>query len=212
MDKRDILTNIIGEKYFRLLRHLLSRAFCFIRGITATGSNISISCGAILKGGRKIRIGDNAVIEKGVMLIANGPDSFIEMGPDSWLCYNCILNTSDGWIKMGSECAVSSFAVLYGNGGLDIGNSVRIAPHAVIAAMNHIYDNPDIPIYKQGIKAEGIKIEDDVWIGAGAKVLDGVTIGKGSVIGAGAVVTRNIPPYSIAVGIPAKVIRKRGGK
>ena len=212
MDNRNILINIIGEKYYRLLRHSISRAFCLMRGITDTGSNISISSGALLKGGKKIRIGDSVVIEKAAMLIAHGSDSFIGIGSHTWLCYNCILNTSDGWIKIGSDCTVNSFSVLYGNGGLEIGSFVRIAPHVVIAAMNHVYENPDMPIYKQGIKSEGVKIEDDVWIGAGAKILDGVTIGKGSVIGAGAVVTKSIPPYSIAVGIPAKVIKKRGDK
>jgi len=212
MDKRNMLTTIIGEKYYRSLRHSMSRVFCFMRGITDTGSNISVSSGTILKGGKKIRISDGVVIEKGAMLIAHGPDSFIGIGSNTWLCYNCILDTSDGWIKMGSHCTVNSFSILYGNGGLELGNFVRIAPHVVIAAMNHTYENPDIPICKQGIQSKGIKIEDDVWIGAGAKVLDGVTIGKGSVIGAGAVVTKNIPAYSVAVGIPAKVIKKRGIK
>ncbi len=78
-----------------------------------------------------------------------------------------------------------------------------------ILAVNHVYDDPTRPIREQGITAQGIVIEDDVWIGAGAIVLDGVTIGRGSVIGAGAVVADDIPPYSIAVGSPAKPIRDR---
>jgi acetyltransferase-like isoleucine patch superfamily enzyme len=120
-----------------------------------------------------------------------------------------MLSTSGGWIKIGNNCTVNSFAVLYGHGGLEIGNGVRISAHVVIVPMNHIYKNPAIPIWMQGETRKGIKIEDDVWIGAGAKVLDGVKIGKGSVIGAGAVVTEDIPSYSVAVGVPAKVIKKR---
>jgi acetyltransferase-like isoleucine patch superfamily enzyme len=212
MDMRHILIKGIGETYYRLLRHAISRAVCLMKGITDTGTNISISSGARLNGGNKIRLGDSVVIEKGAMLIAHGPGSSIGIGHRTWLCYNCILDTSDGWIKLGSDCTVNSFSILYGNGGLDIGNGVRIAPHTVIASMNHIYEDPDIPIFKQGIQSEGIKIEDDVWIGAGAKVLDGVIIGKGSVVAAGAVVTKNIPAYSIAAGVPAKVIKKRGAK
>jgi acetyltransferase-like isoleucine patch superfamily enzyme len=149
------------------------------------------------------------MIEREVMLNAAGPNSFIELGADTWLFYHCMLSTSGGWIKVGSNCTVNSFAVLYGHGGLEIGNGVRISAHVIIVPMNHIYKNPEIPIWMQGETRKGIKIEDDVWVGAGAKILDGVKIGKGSVIGAGAVVVRDIPPYSVAVGIPARVIKKR---
>jgi galactoside O-acetyltransferase len=78
-----------------------------------------------------------------------------------------------------------------------------------IVAVNHVYRDLDRPIREQGITARGIVIEDDVWLGAGAVVLDGVTIGRGSVIGAGAVVASDIPPYSLAVGAPAKPVKNR---
>jgi acetyltransferase-like isoleucine patch superfamily enzyme len=135
--------------------------------------------------------------------------SFIDIGANSYLCSSCVIKAFNGWIKMGHDCTVNEFAVLHGDGGLEIGNDVRIAAQVRIIAMNHIYDDPEVPIRLQGIRANGIKIEDDVWLGIGTTVLDGVTIGKGSVIGAGAVVTKDIPPYSIAVGVPAKVIKKR---
>ena len=96
-----------------------------------------------------------------------------------------------------------------GQGGIRIGDGVYTGPMVQILAVNHIYDNPNIPIREQGITAQGIVIEDDVWIGASAVILDGVTIGRGSVIGAGAVVTQDIPPYSLAVGSPAKPIKDR---
>lgn len=70
----------------------------------------------------------------------------------------------------------------------------------------------ELPIREQGVTREGIIIEDDCWLGSGVKVLDGVTIGKGCVIGANSVVTKDIPPYSVAVGAPARVIKKRGEK
>jgi galactoside O-acetyltransferase len=76
-------------------------------------------------------------------------------------------------------------------------------------AVNHVFDDLQRPIREQGITAQGIVIEDDVWLGAGVTVVDGVTIGRGSIIGAGAVVTTDIPPYSIAVGIPAKPVKDR---
>jgi acetyltransferase-like isoleucine patch superfamily enzyme len=94
-------------------------------------------------------------------------------------------------------------------GNFVIGQNCAIAPNCTIVGANHIFSNPDKCIKFQGVSAKGINIEDDVWIGANCVVLDGVTIGKGSVIGAGSVVVKNIPPYSVAVGNPCKVIKQR---
>ena len=206
---RQLLINIFRERFYLMIKRFITETFCLMRGIANRGINVSISPRAKIKGGHRIRLGNNALIERDVMLNAGEPNSFIEIGADTWLFYHCMLSTAGGWIKIGRNCTVNSFAVLYGHGGLEIGNGVRISAHVVIVPMNHIYKNAAIPIWMQGETRKGIKIEDDVWIGAGAKVLDGVKIGKGSVIGAGAVVTKDIPPYSVAVGIPARVIKKR---
>jgi acetyltransferase-like isoleucine patch superfamily enzyme len=192
-----------------MIKWAITAIFCRIQGIKNCGRNVTISPFAIINGGTRIRLDDNVMIERSVMLNAGAHNSFIEIGNGSWLFYHCMLSTSGGWIRIGCNCTINSFAVLYGHGGLEIGNGVRISAHVVIVPMNHIYKNREIPIYMQGETKKGIKIEDDVWIGAGAKILDGVKIGKGSIIGAGAVVTKDIPPYSVAVGIPAKVIKKR---
>jgi acetyltransferase-like isoleucine patch superfamily enzyme len=84
-----------------------------------------------------------------------------------------------------------------------------IASHSGIYANNHNFADPTQPICKQGNSYKGITVEEDCWLGSGVRVLDGVTIGRGSIIGAGAVVTKDIPPYSIAVGVPAKVVSQR---
>jgi acetyltransferase-like isoleucine patch superfamily enzyme len=88
---------------------------------------------------------------------------------------------------------------------------VRIATHCVIVPANHRFDSLDVPIARQPVVAKGISVEDDVWIGANSVILDGVTIGTGSVIGAGSVVTRDIQPFSVCVGNPARVIGIRRG-
>lgn len=74
----------------------------------------------------------------------------------------------------------------------------------------HRYQRTDIPIKEQGIEARGILIQDDVWIGAGVTILDGVEIGRGSVIAAGAVVTKNVEPFSVMAGVPAHLLKCRG--
>lgn len=84
-----------------------------------------------------------------------------------------------------------------------------IAAHTVIIPADHEYGDLETPIMYQEEIRKGIKIEDDVWIGCGVRILDGVVIGKGSVVGAGSVVTRSVPPFSVVVGVPAKVIKCR---
>jgi acetyltransferase-like isoleucine patch superfamily enzyme len=115
-----------------------------------------------------------------------------------------------GYIKVGEHCTVQYGTLLYGQGGLEIGDHTRIAAYCVVAPMNHNYSDPATPIRLQGETAIGIKIGRDVWLGNGVRVVDGVEIGDGCVVGAGSVVTKSLPPFSIAVGVPARVIKQRG--
>jgi acetyltransferase-like isoleucine patch superfamily enzyme len=209
MVNRQFLITLLGQRGYALIKHFVKRLLCLVRGVRDSGLNVYMSPRAIIKRGQRITLGENVVVERGVRLWVDTDGSYIKIGGNSYLSSHCILNTFDGWITMGSHCTVNSYAILYGQGGLQIGNDVRIAPQVMIMPTNHIYEDPHVPIWRQGLRAKGIKIEDDVWLGAGAIVLDGVTIGKGSVIGAGAVVAKDIPPYSIAVGVPAIVIKKR---
>ena len=91
-----------------------------------------------------------------------------------------------------------------------IGSRVFTSPLVQLLAVNHLFDDPTRPFVEQGITARGITVEDDVWIGAGAIVTDGVTIGRGAVVAAGAVVTRDVPPRTVAAGSPARVVREVG--
>lgn len=84
-----------------------------------------------------------------------------------------------------------------------------ISPRVSIYAENHVVERADISLKDQGIIREFVKIEDDCWIAANSVILAGVTIGRGTVIAAGSVVTKDVPPYSIVAGVPAKVIKKR---
>lgn len=117
-----------------------------------------------------------------------------------------------GPVTIGEDCTLNIYSLLIGQpdgGPITIGNGVRIAPYVMMFASNHIFADTDIPIFKQGNEAAPITIEDDVWVGGKVMIIAGVRIGHGSVIGAGAVVTKDIPPWSIAVGVPARVIGTR---
>jgi acetyltransferase-like isoleucine patch superfamily enzyme len=112
-------------------------------------------------------------------------------------------------VEIGEDSTLNQGVIIDGTAGVRIGNNVRIAPSVILNTADHEFRNASVLIRNQGFQIAPIEIEDDVWIGAGVIVNKGVTIGKGSVIGAGSVVTRNIPPYSIAVGVPCKVIKTR---
>ena len=110
-------------------------------------------------------------------------------------------------IRIGKNCLISEFNVLRGQGGITIGDNVYTAPLVQMAAINHVYDDPNAPIIRQGITAQGIVIEDNAWIGAGAIILDGVRVGKGAVVAAGAVVNQDVPAHTVVGGVPARVLK-----
>jgi Acetyltransferase (isoleucine patch superfamily) len=96
---------------------------------------------------------------------------------------------------------------MWGGGGITIGNDVMIAAHTIISSQTH---DPNAPLFRETQIMKPVVIEDNVWIGSGAIILPGVHIGTGSVIGAGSVVTKDVPPGSVVVGGPSKVIRQLG--
>ena len=111
-------------------------------------------------------------------------------------------------IRIGSDSLVGEYNILRGQGGITIGDRVFTSPMVQILAVNHVFDDPSRPFTEQGITAEGITVEDDVWIGSGAILTDGIRVGKGSVVAAGAVVSKDVPPYSVVAGVPARVVRE----
>jgi len=206
---RNFLIKMLGENVYKILKNVSKRLLCLLRGVKKSGENVYISPRAIIRNANKLSLGDNTVVERSVQLVIDAKNSFINLGTNAYLASYCRLRTFEGWITAGANLGVSNFSFLAGQGGLKIGDNVRIGPHVVIYASNHIFNNPRIPIVEQGMSCKGITIEDDIWIGAGAIILDGVNIGEGSVIGAGAVVTKDIPPHSIVAGVPARIIKKR---
>jgi len=118
-------------------------------------------------------------------------------------------------IRIGQDVQINDSVHIVGSVGVTIGNSVLIASKVFISDLNHgsygsndIHDSPLISPSKRGLMAKPVNIEDNVWIGEFVSVLPGVTIGKGSIIGTMSVVTKSIPAYSIAVGAPARIIKK----
>ena len=155
-----------------------------------------------------ISIGKRLICESNVV-ISTYEGGTVKIGSQCELRSGCKILSYGGNITIGDYCSLNPYTMVYGQGNLSIGNYVRIATQCVLIPSNHNFQSCEVPIYTQGLTNKGIIIEDDVWLGAGVKVLDGVTIAKGCVIGAGSVVTKSTEPYGIYVGVPAKFIKRR---
>jgi acetyltransferase-like isoleucine patch superfamily enzyme len=137
-------------------------------------------------------------------------DGSVRIGPKAFLRKGIVIDAQRGSIDMGRSVSLNDYTILLGRGGITIGNDVRIAAHAMVVSFDHNFDDPRQPIRMQGVTKKPVVIEDDVWIGAGAKILGGSHISKGCVIGATAVVKGKTEPYGIYVGAPARLVRRRG--
>ncbi|HYW18453.1 MAG TPA: acyltransferase [Nodularia sp. (in: cyanobacteria)] len=201
----DIPTIALGPK----LRNLVYR-----RIFSGMGNPVYIQNGVEFLGASAIEMGNGGYIFKGVRIDAKGhPNNQISLGNgvvlERYVDIGCLDNTC---ISIDDETFIAPDVCIAGPGNIKIGKHCMIASHTGIYANNHKFADPTKPIRDQGVTRKGIVIEDDCWLGHGVTVLDGVTIGKGSVIGAGSVVNKNIPPYSVAVGVPVRVIKSRMSK
>ena len=138
----------------------------------------------------------------------------ISIGDNSFVMHGAVLhvynfrNLPHAFIRIGCDSLIGEFNILRGQGGITIGDRVYLAPLVQLLAVNHIYSDRNRPMVEQGITAQGIVVEDDVWIGGGAVITDGVRIGKGAVVAAGAVVTKDVTSYTVVGGVPAKLIKQ----
>ncbi len=188
------------------LRALFYRLILRMDGVAA------IEAGVRLRFADQIRLGRNVYLDQGCYLHAC-PQG-LTLGENSFVMHGAILHVYNfrslphAFIRIGRDSLIGELNVLRGQGGITIGDRVYTAPLVQMLAVNHIFDDPSRPMVEQGITAEGIVVEDDVWIGAGAVITDGVHIGKGAVVAAGAVVTRDVPAGTVVGGVPARVLRQ----
>jgi acetyltransferase-like isoleucine patch superfamily enzyme len=160
-----------------------------------------------------VEIGDECVFDAGVVLVGSLKNKGIRVGSRSHFRAGVVLNTGDeptGSIILGDRVLINYGCTILGAGGVSVGNDVLISPGVVLTSFQHGFKERSFPMVQQEPTLSPVVIGDDVYIGANAVILPGVTVGRGAVIGANAVVNADIPEYSVAVGAPAKVVRKRG--
>ncbi len=178
---------------------------CLYKTIFAyMGQNVYIQAGSEFLGTNAIEIGNDVKIMRDVRLNVKAINSFIRLGNKVCLDRGVDINAAgeDCLIEIGDRSYLGPYVCMSGPGHIKIGKQCLIASQTGMYANNH---------REYGLSREGIIIEDNCWLGTGVRILDGVTIGCGSVVGAGAVVTKDIPPYSVAVGVPAKRIKASKG-
>lgn len=198
-------------RFIKQLLHSLRQLVYRIR-LGEMGTGVDIEPRVVFEHPRNTRIGSGVLICTNCVLRAN-TETFpgITLGRDVRLMDSVLLAANKGHVSIGERSWFGPFCLVYGNGGVDIGSNVLVAAHTSINTVSHNSRRCDIPINDQGLSLDPVVIEDDVWLGLHVVVLQGVRIGRGSIVGAGSVVTKDIPPWSIALGTPARVVRRREG-
>lgn len=187
----------------------------FYRLILHMDGSAAIESRVRLRFADHIRLGHGVYLDEGVYLHACPRG--IDIGSGTIVMHGAVLhvynfrNMPHSGIKIGRDSLIGEYSVIRGQGGVQLGDRVYTSPFTQIIAVNHVFDNPNRPFVEQGITAEGIIIEDDVWLGAGVIITDGVRVGKGAVVAAGAVVTKDVPPHTVVGGVPAKPIKTIDG-
>lgn len=167
--------------------------------------------GIVVRHAAKMRIGEGVVMDDGCFLDARGcaaGDFRVEDGV--LVSRDCILSGKHGYVRIGARANLGARCLLYSAGGIDIGADTMLAANCYVGGGRYDHrTRTDVPMSNQPVPGRGVSIGDDCWLGAGVVVTDGVSIGTGCVIGAGAVVTADVPEYSIAAGVPARVVGRR---
>ena len=175
-----------------------------------TGRNVTFGANVTLRHPHKIRVGDDVVIDDGCCLDAKGTENEgIQIGNGVFIGRNTILSCKNGDILIDDHANIGFNCEIFSGSRVRLGANTLVAAYTYLVGGDHLYDRTDLPVLQQGRTARGIDVDDNVWLGAHVVVSDGSKVGRDAIIGAGAVVIGEIPPFHIAAGVPAKVIRDR---
>jgi acetyltransferase-like isoleucine patch superfamily enzyme len=174
------------------------------------GKGVLFGTNVVLRHPHKIRLGDQVVIDDNCVLDAKGTDNQgITIGDGVFIGRNSIVYCKDGDIVIGSHSTIAFNCEIFSANHVELGENALMAAYSYLNGGTHASARTDIPVSKQERSGRGISVADDVWLGANVVVLDGVSIGRGAIIGAGSVVDKDIPAYATAAGVPARITRVR---
>ena len=207
--KYELLLTLLGPSPGAL--GLLLRKYFYKYLLGHVGRGVVFGKSITIRHPHKIYIDDNVVIDDYAVLDAKGhSNKGIIIGHDVMIGRNTVISCKNGNIDIGNNTNIAMNCFIQSAKEVTIGKNVLFAAYCyVIGGGNHEMERTDIPVIAQGQTVKGITIDDNCWIGAGVNILDGAIIERDSVIGAGAVVVEQVPEFSVAVGIPSKVIKNR---
>jgi acetyltransferase-like isoleucine patch superfamily enzyme len=190
---------------------LVLRKALYPRLLGACGRNVVFGQNVVLRHPGKIRIGDNVVIDDNCLLDAKGDgNAGIAIGSGVFVGRNSILSCKNGDISIGDRANIGFNCEVFSASRVTVGADVLMAAYCYVIGGDHEYADVATPVTAQGRRSKGVAVGDGAWLGAGAKILDGVRIGGHAIIGAGAVVRVDVPEYAVAAGRPARILGTRG--
>ena len=203
--KHEMITSVLGNISGGLGFFL--RGLFYRRMFKEAGRGLIIGKGVVVRHPNKIVLGERIAIDDYSLIDAGGAGrKGLVIHDEVIISRNCVVQAKTGPVFIGQKTDIGCNVVISSVSGINIGDYVLIAGNCYIGGGRYRFEMSELSMMEQGIYSEGpVVIEDDVWLGAGVIVLDGIKIGKGSIVGAGAVVTNDLPEYSISVGIPAVV-------
>lgn len=193
-----VLGLIVRRKLYPLLLKKCGRGVCF-------GKNV------VLRHPNKIEIADGVIIDDNCLIDAKGrTNTGIQIGEGVFVGRNSILSCKNGDIVLGRKVNIGFNSEVFSGSRVEIGDNTLVAAYCYFVGGDHEASAVDRAVNEQGSSSRGITVAPGCWFGAAVKVLDGVSIGENAIIGAGAVVTKDVPANTVSVGIPARVIKQRG--
>jgi acetyltransferase-like isoleucine patch superfamily enzyme len=203
----ELVTGLLGPMPGALGYWLRSKCYsCLFQHMgrgTVIGRSVMLRCPG------QISLGDHVMLDDHVVLDAKGARSQVAIGDQVLIGRGSILSCHQSRVRIGNFVSIGPFVHFACKGDVEVGSHVQIGSGVQVMAGSHASEDPDIPITQQKRLSEGIVIGSNVWIGVSATFLDGVTLGSGSIVGAGSVVNKDVPPDSLVLGNPARVVKNR---
>jgi acetyltransferase-like isoleucine patch superfamily enzyme len=204
-----------------LLEMLFALACGLIRGMLvswrfrASGGRVLLKRGVLIKNAGHLSVGKNFIAEERCEINALSRRG-VTFGDRVTVGAYALIRPSNYYggpvgegLRVGSNSNIGPYSYIGCSGLIEIGNNVMMGPRVGLYAENHNAGRVDIPMREQGVTREFVRIEDDVWLGSNCVIVAGVTVGRGAIVSAGSVVTKDVPPFAVVGGVPARVLRQR---